>query len=185
MPMAFLRAKPIGVMQMIDQGEQDDKARRCRPFCRHWAVCAGSVTACAAPVLCMTPCCVRRSLRCTRTTPSSRASMTSRSCPSTAWRRSVGTQRAAHACCLWSWPCAPACMRAGMHACCRDAASAGSVPARMPMSLHMPRFFEDYKKNEHKEVKVDEILGREEAWKAIKESMVCFCQAAVMPALCS
>ena len=26
-PMAFLRAKPIGVMQMIDQGEQDDKAR--------------------------------------------------------------------------------------------------------------------------------------------------------------
>ena len=25
MPMAFLRAKPIGVMQMIDQGEQDDK----------------------------------------------------------------------------------------------------------------------------------------------------------------
>ena len=23
--MAFLRAKPIGVMQMIDQGEQDDK----------------------------------------------------------------------------------------------------------------------------------------------------------------
>ena len=25
-PMAFLRAKPIGVMQMIDQGEQDDKA---------------------------------------------------------------------------------------------------------------------------------------------------------------
>lgn len=24
-PMSFLRAKPIGVMQMIDQGEQDDK----------------------------------------------------------------------------------------------------------------------------------------------------------------
>ncbi len=24
-PFAFLRAKPIGVMQMIDQGEQDDK----------------------------------------------------------------------------------------------------------------------------------------------------------------
>ena len=24
-PMAFLRAKPIGVMGMIDQGEQDDK----------------------------------------------------------------------------------------------------------------------------------------------------------------
>ncbi len=30
MPMAFLRAKPIGVMQMIDQGEQDDKARCCQ-----------------------------------------------------------------------------------------------------------------------------------------------------------
>lgn len=27
-PMAFLRAKPIGVMQMIDQGEQDDKVQR-------------------------------------------------------------------------------------------------------------------------------------------------------------
>jgi hypothetical protein len=26
-PMAFLRAKPIGVMQMIDQGEQDDKVQ--------------------------------------------------------------------------------------------------------------------------------------------------------------
>ena len=25
MPMSFLRAKPIGVMPMIDQGEQDDK----------------------------------------------------------------------------------------------------------------------------------------------------------------
>ncbi len=24
-PMCFLRAKPIGVMQMLDQGEQDDK----------------------------------------------------------------------------------------------------------------------------------------------------------------
>ena len=36
------------------------------------------------------------------------------------------------------------------------------------------RFFEDYKKNEHKEVKVDEILGREEAFKAIKEAMVGF-----------
>jgi inorganic pyrophosphatase len=27
-PMCFLRAKPIGVMQMLDQGEQDDKVRR-------------------------------------------------------------------------------------------------------------------------------------------------------------
>ena len=26
--MAFLRAKPIGVMQMIDQGEQDDKVKQ-------------------------------------------------------------------------------------------------------------------------------------------------------------
>lgn len=34
------------------------------------------------------------------------------------------------------------------------------------------RFFEDYKKNENKEVKVDEILGAVEARKAIKESMV-------------
>ena len=34
------------------------------------------------------------------------------------------------------------------------------------------RFFEDYKKNENKEVKVDEILGREEALTAIKDAMV-------------
>lgn len=27
MPMCFLRARPIGVMQMLDQGEQDDKVR--------------------------------------------------------------------------------------------------------------------------------------------------------------
>jgi hypothetical protein len=34
-PMCFLRAKPIGVMQMLDQGEQDDKvgARVCVGGC--------------------------------------------------------------------------------------------------------------------------------------------------------
>jgi len=30
--MAFLRAKPIGVMQMIDQGEQDDKVTALSSF---------------------------------------------------------------------------------------------------------------------------------------------------------
>ena len=34
------------------------------------------------------------------------------------------------------------------------------------------RFFEDYKKNENKEVKIDEFLNAEESRKAIKESMV-------------
>ena len=33
--------------------------------------------------------------------------------------------------------------------------------------------------NEHKEVKVDEILGREEAEKAIKEAMVSTCSCAL------
>ena len=36
----------------------------------------------------------------------------------------------------------------------------------------MSRFFEDYKKNEHKEVKIDNFLGSEDAKKAIKASMV-------------
>jgi inorganic pyrophosphatase len=34
------------------------------------------------------------------------------------------------------------------------------------------RFFEDYKKNENKHVRVDEILGAEEAIKAVKDGLV-------------
>jgi len=34
------------------------------------------------------------------------------------------------------------------------------------------RFFEDYKKNEHKEVKVDDIQGSKEAMKVIKDGLV-------------
>jgi hypothetical protein len=34
------------------------------------------------------------------------------------------------------------------------------------------RFFEDYKKNENKHVRVDEILGAEEAVKAVKDGLV-------------
>lgn len=34
------------------------------------------------------------------------------------------------------------------------------------------RFFQDYKKNENKEVKIDDFLNNVEAKKAIKESMV-------------
>ena len=34
------------------------------------------------------------------------------------------------------------------------------------------RFFEDYKKNENKEVKIDDFLNAEEARKAVKQSMV-------------
>jgi inorganic pyrophosphatase len=33
------------------------------------------------------------------------------------------------------------------------------------------RFFEDYKKNENKEVQVDEIYGAEEALQAVKHAM--------------
>jgi hypothetical protein len=38
--------------------------------------------------------------------------------------------------------------------------------------LCLVRFFEDYKKNEHKEVIVDDILGAEEAKKVVKDSLV-------------
>lgn len=40
------------------------------------------------------------------------------------------------------------------------------------LTQRLCRFFEDYKKNEHKEVKVDEFLGAELARKTITESMV-------------
>ena len=40
--MAFLRAKPIGVMGMIDQGEQDDKVS----VITHFRVASGAVRDC-------------------------------------------------------------------------------------------------------------------------------------------
>lgn len=40
-----------------------------------------------------------------------------------------------------------------------------------PPGFHA-RFFEDYKKNENKDVQVDEILGSEEAKRIVKESLV-------------
>ncbi len=44
---------------------------------------------------------------------------------------------------------------------------------RPPMTPLAPRsFFEDYKKNEHKEVIVDEFLGAEDAKRVIRESLV-------------
>jgi hypothetical protein len=36
----------------------------------------------------------------------------------------------------------------------------------------LARFFEDYKKNENKHVRVDEILGAEDAFKAVKDGLV-------------
>jgi hypothetical protein len=33
------------------------------------------------------------------------------------------------------------------------------------------RFFEDYKKNEHKDVRVDDILGAADAMKCVKDSL--------------
>jgi inorganic pyrophosphatase len=38
----------------------------------------------------------------------------------------------------------------------------------------MRRFFEDYKKLENKEVKVEDFLGREEALRIIDESIVLY-----------
>ncbi|CAL8464620.1 g4155 [Coccomyxa elongata] len=89
-PMAFLRAKPIGVMQMIDQGEQDDKI-------------------------------------------------------------------------------------IAVHADDPEFKGFEDI-AQLPKHrlAEIRRFFEDYKKNEHKEVKVDEILGREKAEEAIKDAMAMY-----------
>jgi inorganic pyrophosphatase len=41
-----------------------------------------------------------------------------------------------------------------------------------PCPAVLSRFFEDYKKNENKHVRVDEILGAEEAIKAVKDGLV-------------
>ena len=43
----------------------------------------------------------------------------------------------------------------------------------LPLTTLLCRFFEDYKKNENKEVKVDEFLGADLAKKTITDSMVC------------
>lgn len=86
-PMSFLRAKPIGVMQMIDQGEQDDKI-------------------------------------------------------------------------------------IAVHADDPEFKGFKDISELPPHRLmEIRRFFEDYKKNENKEVKVDEFLDAEQAKKTIRESM--------------
>lgn len=43
----------------------------------------------------------------------------------------------------------------------------------VPSAFNVPcsRFFEDYKKNEHKEVKVDDIMGSAEAIKCVKDGL--------------
>jgi inorganic pyrophosphatase len=86
-PMAFLRARPIGVMQMLDQGEQDDKI-------------------------------------------------------------------------------------IAVHADDPEFKHFTDVHQLPPHRLaEIKRFFEDYKKNEHKEVKVDDILGAAEARKVVVDSL--------------
>lgn len=89
-PFSFLRVKPIGLMQMLDQGEQDDKI-------------------------------------------------------------------------------------IGVHADdpeYRDYTDISQLPPHRLLEIR--RFFEDYKKNENKEVKIDDFLNAEEAKKAIKQSMAVY-----------
>ncbi|GIL69887.1 hypothetical protein Vretimale_10093 [Volvox reticuliferus] len=86
-PMCFLRAKPIGVMQMLDQGERDDKL-------------------------------------------------------------------------------------IAVHADDPEFKGFTDINQLPPHRLaEIKRFFEDYKKNEHKEVIVDDFLGSEEAKKVVKDSL--------------
>lgn len=89
-PFSFLRVKPIGLMQMIDQGEQDDKI-------------------------------------------------------------------------------------IGVHADDPEYRDYTDISELPPHRLkEIKRFFEDYKKNENKEVRIDEFLDNVEARKAIKESMATY-----------
>lgn len=46
----------------------------------------------------------------------------------------------------------------------------GVAPIRM-CCVRLRRFFEDYKKNEHKDVKVDDILGAADAMKCVIDSL--------------
>eukprot|EP00879_Flechtneria_rotunda_P013947 GHRR01014567.1.p1 GENE.GHRR01014567.1~~GHRR01014567.1.p1 ORF type:complete len:110 (+),score=47.44 GHRR01014567.1:804-1133(+) len=86
-PMCFLRVRPIGVMQMLDQGEQDDKL-------------------------------------------------------------------------------------IAVHADDPEYKGFTDISQLPPHRLaEIRRFFEDYKKNEHKDVKVDDILGADAAIKAVKDAL--------------
>ena len=155
----FLRAKAIGIMHMLDQGERDDKIicvcaddpefrhlndiseladHRCAPEFQLFAsraLLAGltSLTSCALLWAAWSPFCER----------------------SRPWRP-TGPARA-------SIPPPPV-FRVSLLA----------TPPRVLPSTRLKdirRFFEDYKKNENKEVAVDEFHGAEEAMKSIKESM--------------
>ena len=115
MPMSFLRARPIGVMQMLDQGEQDDKVIAVHaddPEFKHFNDIS-----------------------------------------------EIPKHRLAE---IRRCGCQPGHFR--LQSLPRHHQDAKQVLAC--------RFFEDYKKNENKEVKVDEILGHEAAEVTIKESMV-------------
>lgn len=48
------------------------------------------------------------------------------------------------------------------------------LPGQPAKAARCRRFFEDYKKNENKEVQVDEIYGASEAKKAITDAMAMY-----------
>lgn len=58
------------------------------------------------------------------------------------------------------------------HALRRSPSTGLGLRVRLNPEPDLRRFFEDYKKNEKKEVVVDEIMGAEAARKAIADAMV-------------
>lgn len=142
-PMCFLRARPIGVMEMLDQGERDDKII---------AVHADDPEFMGFTDISQLP---------------PHRLMEIKRCARRVWAAALGE----------SWRASGTSAASCEHVHARQQPACGAQRALckavvLAARVRCRRFFEDYKKNENKEVQVDEVKGAEDARRVVKESMV-------------